>query len=316
MSSAAPARDLPVLFFQAGDARHLPYTFWQAKHWAGGSPLILLGDESNRHYRGRGLEHVPIRDFASAVSRLRDLYVHISSNTAEFEFFCLARWLVMEEFARRQGLREFLCLDSDVLIYAKPVDIVSRVPVCRMATVWFGDLGGKFASVSPGTTYIRDPSILVEIQSHIMQFYSNPAEIENMRVGCEAMVRKKLGGVSDMFFLARCVHHLGGNIFNLWEPEKDGVVDMNIVQADGFRLREGIKEIEFRGGQPYAFYQPAGLWRRFSTLHFGGCCKKLMGRYLGRPANLNLAWARLRERFRKGLAMNKAGDGAITLDQS
>ena len=123
--------ELPVVFFQAGDAQHLPYTFWQARHWAGSSSLILLGDKTNRHYRG--LEHVPIRDFASSVSRLRDSYVHMSSNTAEFEFFCLARWLVMGEFARRQGLREFLCLDSDVLIYENPVEIDSRVPACRMA---------------------------------------------------------------------------------------------------------------------------------------------------------------------------------------
>ena len=306
--------EVPVVFFQAGDAQHLPYTFWQARHWAGSSPLILLGDKANRHYRG--LEHVAIRDFSSAVPRLRDLYVHISSNTPEFEFFCLARWLVMEEFARRQGLREFLYLDSDVLIYEKPVEIVRRVPECRMAAGWLGDLGATFAGISPAVTYIRDPSVLQEIVASILKFYCNPTAIENMRAGSEDLVRKKLGGVSDMLFLARTFHQLGEGVSNLWEPEKDGVVDINIFQEAGFRPRGGLKEIEFRRGQPYAFYQPAGLWRRFSTLHFGGHSKKLMGRYLGQPANLNLAWARLRERLYKGLGRNKAIDGAITLDRS
>ena len=298
--AARETREVPVLFFQAGDAQHLPYTFWQARHWAGSSPLILLGDKANRHYRG--LEHVPIRDFASTVPRLRDLYVHISSNTAEFEFLCLARWLVMGEFARRQGLREFLYLDSDVLIYEKPVEIVSRVRACRFATEWIRDVG---AGISPAVTYIRDPTVLQEIEACMLQFYSNPKEIENMRVSYEELVRKKLGGVSDMLFLGRYAHQLGEGVFNLWEPEKDGVVDINIAKSAGFRLREGLKEIEFRDGKPYGFYEPAQRWVRFATLHFNGHSKKVMGEYLGRSADFGLNAARLTERVQKVLGRHK-----------
>jgi len=295
--------EVPVLFFQAGDAQHLPYTFWQARKWAGDSPLILLGDKANRHYRG--LEHVPIRDFASAVPRLRDIYVHISSNTPEFEFFCLARWLVMEDFARQQGLREFLYLDSDVLIYEKPVEIVRRVPECRMAAGWLGDLGATLAGISPAVTYIRDPSVLQEIVASILKFYCNPRAIENMRAGSEDLVREKLGGVSDMLFLARTAHQLGEGFFNLWEPGKDGVVDINIFQEAGFRLRGGLKEIEFRDGKPYGFYEPTQRWVRFATLHFNGHFKKVMGQYLGSPADFGLTAARLTERVQKVLGRHK-----------
>jgi hypothetical protein len=293
-------REVPVLFFQAGDAQHLPYTFWQARHWAGSSPLILMGDKANRHYRG--LEHVPIQDFASSVPRLRDLYAHISSNTEEFEFLCLARWLVMGEYARRQGLREFLYLDSDVLIYEKPAEIVSRVPACRLATEWIRDPG---AGISPAVTYIRDLTVLQEIEACMLQFYSNPKEIENMRVSLEESVRKKLGGMSDMLFLARYASRLGEAAFNLWEPEKDGVVDINITQAAGFRLREGLKEIEFRDGKPYGFYEPTQRWVRFAALHFNGHSKKVMGEYLGRPADFGLTTARLSERVQKVLGRHK-----------
>ena len=292
--------ELPIVFFQAGDAQHLPYTFWQARKWAGSSPLILLGDKANRHYRG--LEHVPIRDFASAVPRLRDLYVHISSNTAEFEFLCLARWLVMGEYARRQGLREFLYLDSDVLIYEKPAEIVSRVPACRLATEWIRDPG---AGISPAVTYIPDLTVLQEIEANMVQFYSNPTESENTRISYEELVRKKLGGVSDMLFLARYASRLGEAAFNLWEPEKDGVVDININQAAGFRFREGLKEIEFRDGKPYGFYEPTQRWVRFATLHFNGHSKKVMGEFLGRPADFGLTAARLLERVQKVLGRSK-----------
>ena len=293
-------REVPVLFFQVGDAQHLPYTFWQARHWAGSSPLILLGDKANQHYRG--LEHVPIRDFASAVPRLRNLYAHISSNNEEFEFLCLARWLVMGEYARRQGLREFLYLDSDVLIYEKPAEIVSRVPACRLATEWIRDPG---AGISPAVTYIRDLTVLQEIEANMVQFYSNPTEIENARISYEELVRKKLGGVSDMLFLARYASRLGEAAFNLWEPEKDGVVDININQAAGFRFREGLKEIEFRDGKPYGFYEPTQRWVRFATLHFNGHSKKVMGEYLGRPADFGLNAARLTERIQRGLGKHR-----------
>lgn len=291
---------LPVVFFQAGDARHLPYTFWQARHWAGDSSLILLGDESNRHYRG--LEHVPIRDFASTVPRLRDRYVHISSNTPEFEFFCLARWLVMAEFAQRQGLREFLYLDSDVLIYESPAEIVRHVPNCRMATQWIGDVS---AGVSPAVTYVRDFAILEEITAVIMQFYGDPKEVEEIQLGKERVVRKKLGGVSDMFFLARYALCHGRDIANLWKPEEDGNLDINILQSAGFRLRAGLKDVEFRGGQPYGFYEPTLRWVRFATLHFNGHSKKIMGRYLGRPMDLDLVSARCTERVQKMFGRHK-----------
>jgi hypothetical protein len=292
--------EVPIIFFQAGDAQHLPYTFWQARKWAGDSPLILLGDQSNRHYRG--LEHVPIRDFASAVARLRDIYVHISSNTPEFEFFCLARWLVMAEFARRQGLKEFLYLDSDVLIYEKPADIVQRIPPCRMATQWIGDVG---AGVSPAVTYFRELSILDEIGATILEFYDSPQEVGNMSIRYKELVQKKLGGVSDMIFLARYAHQLGKGVANLWEPEQNGVIDINILQAAGFRLREGLKEIRFREGQPYGFYEPALRWVRFATLHFNGHSKKVMSRYLGRAPDFDLASACWTERVQKLLGRHR-----------
>ena len=126
-----------------------------------------------------------------------------------------------------------------------------------------------------------------------------------MRLSTEELVRKKLGGVSDMLLLARYAHQLGEGVFNLWEPEKDGVVDINIIKSAGFRLREGLKEIEFRDGKPYGFYEPTQRWVRLSTLHFVGASKNKMHQYLGRPSNSSLIYARLTERVRKGLGRHK-----------
>lgn len=302
-------REVPVLFFQAGDARHLPYTFWQARHWAGSSPLILLGDKANRHYRG--LEHVPIRDFASTVPRLRDLYAHISSNTAEFEFLCLARWLVMGEYAKRQGLREFLYLDSDVLLFESPASMQARLSPCRLAVAWNGSLEDGKSVVSPAATWIRDEGVLSELGESILSFYGNPSEVARAQDLLTDTIQKKLGGWSDMNFLSRYAYTLGGAVANLWSPSTDTSVDMNIFQGSGFRCRDGLKEIEFRDGQPYGFYEPTQRWVRFATLHFGGASKKKMHQYLGRPSDPSLICARLLERVRKGFGWNKASSSQI-----
>ena len=305
MSSAAPARDLPVLFFQAGDARHLPYTFWQAQHWAGGSPLILLGDESNRHYRGRGLEHVPIRDFASAVPRLRDLYVHISSNTAEFEFFCLARWLVMEEFARRQGLHEFLYLDCDILLYEKPSIMVRELPLCRMTLASAGSSGDPMAQACISPSVVRDPTILEEFSQLLFSFYSDPRKLEETKKHFEFAIRQKMSAVSDMWFFGGLMARRPSDFYSTWTPPREGLLDFDINQSAGFRISGGMKDILFRDGVPYGFYEPTARWIRFGCLHFGGHAKKHIRKYLGRRPDQNLFWARFRERLGKGLKWHK-----------
>lgn len=295
--------ELPVVFFQAGDAQHLPYTFWQARHWAGSSPLILLGDKTNRHYRG--LEHVPIRDFASAVPRLRDSYVHMSSNSAEFEFFCLARWLVIEEFARRTGLREFLYLDSDVLLYETPGNIARLIPPCRMTLAWQGPKNSVGGVVSAGEALIRDAGVLGEFCETLISFYENRKAVVDTQEKFEEMITNKKGGISDMWFWTLFAKQNQQAIYNTWDPEKEVHLDIIISQSGGFRYREGFKEIEFRDGQPYGFYEVTQRWVRFATIHFGGASKQKIHQYLGRPPDPSLIYARLSERARKGLGWHK-----------
>jgi hypothetical protein len=306
---AQEMREVPILFFQAGDAKHLPYTFWQAKHWAGSSPVILLGDKTNRHYRG--LEHVPIRDFASSVPRLRDSYVHMSSNTAEFEFFCLARWLVIEEFARRQGLREFLYLDSDVLLYETLGNIMRGIPPCRMTLAWEGPQNAVGEVVSAGEALIRDAGVLGEFCKTLISFYENREAVGEAQKKFAEMIANKQGGVSDMWFWTLFAKQNQQAIYNTWDPDKEVHLDINIFQSGGFRYREGLKEIEFRDGQPYGFYEPTQRWVRFATLHFGGATKKKMHQHLGRPSDPSLLCARLLERVRKGFGWNKASFSQI-----
>jgi hypothetical protein len=242
------------------------------------------------------------------VPRLRDLYVHISSNTPEFEFFCLARWLVMAEFARRQGLREFLYLDSDVLLYEAPVSIAARIPPCRIALSWYGDLDPAGDVACPAVTLIRDAGVLAEIIEDIFSFYRDRPQLESVREALSETVRQHRGGISDMWFLARAIRSRSLPAFNLGYPVQDGAVDFNMFQANGFRCREGLKEIVFRDRRPYGFCEADSRWIRFATLHFGGHTKRKIANYLGRPFSPCLIKTILSERIRKWLGGHRASD--------
>lgn len=211
----------------------------------------------------------------------------------------------MEEFARRQGLREFLYLDSDVLLFESPASMQLRLGPCRLGVAWEGSLEHVKSVVSPATTWIRDQEVLSELGKSILSFIGDPSEVARVQDSFTETIQKKLGGWSDMNFLSRYTYTLGGAVANLWSPSTDTSVDMNIFQGSGFRCRDGLKEIEFRDGKPYGFYEPTQRWVRFAALHFGGASKKKMHHYLGRRPDPSLVCACMLERANKGFGWHK-----------
>ena len=229
----------------------------------------------------------------------------MSSNSAEFEFFCLARWLVIEEFARRTGLREFLYLDNDVLLYETLGSIARLIPPCRMTLAWQGPKNSVGGVVSAGEALIRDAGVLGKFCETLISFYENREAADDAQEKFAETITNKKGGISDMWFWTLFAKQNQQAIYNTWDPLKEVHLNINIFQSGGFRYREGLKQIEFRDGQPYGFYEPTQRWVRFAAFHFGGATKKKMHQYLGRPPDPSLIYARLWERVQKVLGRHK-----------
>ncbi len=106
-----------------------------------------------------------------------------------FRFFSLARWFVIEEFTRKQGIRELLYLDSDVLLFETPEKILSQAPDCKMTLAWQGDQSPEVAGASQ--SLIRDTAILGEFCRQTLEFYLQPQDVLKLHERFDALVRKK-----------------------------------------------------------------------------------------------------------------------------
>jgi hypothetical protein len=174
-----------------------------------------------------------------------------------------------------------------------------------MTLAWQGSQNSVGEVVSAGETLIRDAGVLGEFCKTLISFYENREAVGDAQEKFAEMIRNKKGGISDMWFWTLFAKQNQQAIYNTWDPEKEVHLDINIFQSGGFRYREGLKEIEFRDGKPYGFYEPTQRWVRFATLHFNGHSKKVMGEYLGRPADFKLTAARLSERVQRGLGKHR-----------
>jgi len=174
-----------------------------------------------------------------------------------------------------------------------------------MTLAWQGPQNSVGGVVSAGEALIRDVAVLGEFCETMISFYENREAVDDAQVKFVEMITNKKGGVSDMWFWTLFARQNQQAIHNTWDPLKEVHLDINIFQSGGFRYREGLKEIKFRDGQPYGFYEPTQRWVRFASLHFGGATKKKMHQYLGRPSDPSLIYARLSERARKGLGWHK-----------
>lgn len=69
--------NFPIIFLYRGNRDFIPYTLYQAKQTNPNTRIILLGDESNKHYKLIS-EHFYCDDFLNGTEQLKKVYRHKS----------------------------------------------------------------------------------------------------------------------------------------------------------------------------------------------------------------------------------------------
>ena len=201
--------------------------------------IHLITDSKFEH---RGVFVYPLKDYRGDANKFEEKYIHLSTNTYDFELFCFQRWLVLKKFTVTENLQgSFVYLDSDVFLYS---DIFQKL-----------DLGSYKMTVTGGYlpmySLFKDKDSIIDFSIFLLSYFSEIEKIEYLKnyYNKEFLSKCKLGGVCDMTILglysSNCLDLFGLNkgyfnttIFNFSLDAKRLGFDKNKFNLKAFRYKD------------------------------------------------------------------------------
>ncbi|MGV3706983.1 MAG: hypothetical protein ACO1NU_16555 [Arcticibacter sp.] len=260
---------IPIIFVHRGDAPYLKHVFAHTHAFNNDSNIFLLGDEANSGHAY--VNHIRMDDYAERAKEFEKVYKHMSSNSYDFELFCFQRWFIINDFVQTHDIENFLCLDSDALLF------------CGVDKT-FENFKQYDFTISQGhsphfTLFSR--SSLDRFCNYLTELYTKPEYIErslrNFRVFQE---EKRQGGICDMFAFSFYTDDISNNVRELSQLSEDMYFDSNINEADGFECDRNRKRIYWKNNLPYGRISDTGEYVRFYGLHFQGAAKSSIQKYI------------------------------------
>ncbi|MGF6347092.1 hypothetical protein [Variovorax sp. W2I14] len=209
-------------------------------------------------------------------------YVHLSSNTPEFEKICFRRYFILAGYlAAHPECREFVLIDSDVLLFrGAGAHIAKLVEGAGFSGSFIRPTDGwNPCQISPHVSYWK-ATALHDFVACLIETYTTPTGLQQLRDIAERFAARGVrGGVSDMTLLYLWAQATG-NAAPINRVFEGQVIDHNINGgtnhvAHEFRVRGGAKRLAFVDGRP-CFETPAGDAVRVLALHFQGSAKRAM----------------------------------------
>ncbi|MBR0193214.1 MAG: hypothetical protein IJQ31_14230 [Thermoguttaceae bacterium] len=244
----------------------------------------------------QGLEHYEAEAFSGFESFLK-VYKHCSALSFRFETLSFQRWFVMREFVKRFGIKRFLHIDSDVLLFCDVTELASRFEGYDVTLMHWDEtrnMGHFFL--------LNRMEFLDEFCEYVLKIYQDDAEFERLKSKnfSKNKKRKKSFWISDMSFLGDFYECVGDKAFFLEECRKDGlffddrITYPNSFQAEfGVRRKQRIKKVRFLEGRPFVFTED-GKPMVVQMLHFHSFTKFLMPYYVcGRIPHWRYFWRTL-----------------------
>jgi hypothetical protein len=269
---------IPIVFVHTGTQFYLKNAIKHAALFNPKNRIILIGDKSNRvveNYGYPNVKHYLIEDYFDLAKDFEKKYIHLSSNHYKYELFCFQRWFIIRNFMIEEGIDKCLCLDTDVLLYCNVTDEFNSFlsydfTVCRRFT--------------PNATLMKNDSIQ-RFTNFIELLYTEPTYISKLKeINRECFdengTRIKMGGVSDMTAFELYQKDISDNVLDLIYPINGVCFDARLNLSDGYKLKDGLKEIVWKDNLPYGKYGETEKLVRFLGFHFQGRLKMKQHRFL------------------------------------
>jgi hypothetical protein len=253
----------PIVFIHRGYSDYLNYTITQAHLFNPESEIILISDIK---YELNFIRHIQINDYQETI--FDSVYKHLSTNDFNYELFCFKRWFILYKFFSKNNYKNFVYLDSDVLLYC---NIEKVVNLCKNNNFTICN------KVGPQTTFFSSIESLEKFCFYIYDSYNNNEKFKNItdfhkkhfNVGVN-------GGICDMTLFGMYQKEMNVKTFDLCNIVANETFDENINSSDGYELNKGIKNIKFINGEPHCKYIQNDKHIKFNSLHFQGDSKKLI----------------------------------------
>ena len=282
---------IPIIFIHKnihnGDNSYLNYSLSQAHLLNPQSPIYLITDDVKN--KKCFVNYVPLNEYYEEAEKFEKIYKHMSTNDYIHELFCFQRWFIIKMFLKKNGINDFLYLDSDVLLFCniekelKNLQGIYDFTICN--------------KIGPQCTYFTAKENLLKFCEFIYQLYTNPKYYIRLEEKHQKHINNNLpGGVCDMTAFGEYQHHAMGKVKDLAQIENNSVFDDNINVSDGFEMNgKEIKNIIIKNEGAYCKQLSTGRIIRFNSLHFQGGGKKYMFKfYIGK----NLKQQRIIDRFK------------------
>jgi hypothetical protein len=274
-----------VVFVHKGYSWYLPFILNQARSVDPDSNIILLGDCTTSDRIGTKFVE-ELRD-SQYISRFVDNYIHMSTNSLEFELFCWLRWFYLLDYMHRNSIKSVVHLDSDVLLFSSLgeiksyyADVVTNCGYAIPAQSFDSLEWSASAHISYWTVAALEEFCEFAIASFSERRYLRLYEEK----WCWHQQHHLPGGICDMTTFYLFWLEQGSAIFNLGRQHDRHIFDNNMNSANNYLPNEfetdrEIKKIEFIDGKPMLTATKDSQLVRVHGCHFQGAAKQYIPTY-------------------------------------
>jgi len=186
-------------------------------------PFIVVEDRQNKTLAlcresaalaGEALLVLSETDAGPAYERFCRSYVHLSSNSPEFEKICFRRYFLLARFLESNpDVRDFVLIDSDVLLFQGAGPHIRRLAgkADFSGSSMQSPDGWNPCQISPHVSYWTSNG-LRRFVAWVLDTYATPSGRRKLReISARFIARGVRGGVSDMTLLYLWAHATGND---------------------------------------------------------------------------------------------------------
>ncbi|MEI6191057.1 MAG: hypothetical protein WCP24_01645 [bacterium] len=272
-----------IIFIHRGKADYLTVALKCARGSNPEANIFLISDNANDKIDG--IIYKDINNYFNSAKQFAKNYEHLSTNTYEFELFCIERWFILRDFTKTNKLERYFHADSDVLIFSD------------LAVEWpkFSNFSFTLSENTCGhNSFWNNREALDNFCNFIENIY-NKKDLDGYNKTLDFWndykLTKKPGGICDMtlFYFYQKKHPtiIGETAQIIDGSTYDHNFSSNIQGGVSYKNILGIKKIIWKNNLPYV-KNSSGILVRLNTLHLQGWAKKFSSKFYRREKNILL----------------------------